>query len=333
MKPLFYISILLISLLSSCEEVIEVELPNPEGKLVIEGEINSGLPAIVNLSHNMAYFDPIDSASLSNIYITDSNAVIVVSDDTDKDTLSLMPITKFPYIAYVGNRVIGQIGKTYKLSVEYEGKSYYASTTIPETAAFSSIWFEPKLMEDSLGFISFSLYDEASTNNYYAVSSLVLGEQWWYYQPIFGLPVFDDILFNGDSTIVTLPRSYAGNSFTSIYPDTEEGWDSLYYFRKGESISIRLSTIDQEFYLWWNSLFRSSFTGSNPYSNPSSIISNIEGDPALGVWGGYANTIANVRIAEDGKIEKLEFDELLPELLPDSIMNLLDEFIENTSQE
>ncbi|MDA3854082.1 MAG: hypothetical protein PF444_07575 [Bacteroidales bacterium] len=302
----------------ACEDIIDVPLPEIESKLVIEGEINSGLPAIVNLSYNMDYFAPIDSSSLSNMFITDSNAIVVVSDGVSKDTLTVMPITKFPYTAYVGSIIVGEEGKTYTLNVDYKDKSYHSTTTIPENVAISSIWFEPQISNDSIGMIGFSLFDDGSTNNYYAISSLVIGTQWWYYTPAYGVPVFDDVFFNGDSTIITLPKGYVGNDFYQPEIETNEQWDSIFYFRIGESVSLRLATMDQDFYLWWNAYYRSEFTGSNPYSNPSAILTNIRGDPALGRWGGYANTIANVRITESGSIEDLTIEDLMPLIVPDT---------------
>lgn len=332
-KIISYILLLFSILLFSCEEVIEVKLPNPEPKLVVEGEINSGLPAIVNLSFNMNYFDVIDSSIISKTFINDTNAIVVVSDGTITDTLQILPITKFPYSAYVGTRILGEYGKSYTLNIDYLGKSYYAETNIPENAPqLSRVWFESDRENDSIGTISYSFFDEISARNYYMCTSLSIGEQWWYYQPSLGMPIFDDQFFNGDSTFVTLFRAYEGNQF--FYPDidSDEDWDSIVYFKRGNNVSLRLSTMDQDFYRWWNSLYRANFTGSNPYSNPSSILTNIKGDPALGVWGGYANTINNVHIPDTGsEISPIQIEDLLPLILNDSIIAILDSLGMNES--
>lgn len=305
----------------SCEEVIEISLPNPEPKLVIEGEINSGLPAIVNLSYNMAYFDVIDSATLTNMFITDDSAIVIVSDGSINDTLTVLPITKFPYTAYVGTTLLGEKGKSYTLNVSYKDKFYFANTTIPEKSpVFKTIWFKPTRDNDSLGMIYYSFFDDGSTYNYYLSTSLVIGKQWWYYQPAIGVPVYDDKFFDGDSTIITLTRGYDGNQFNSPNIDSQEDWDSIVYYKRGDNISLRLSTMDQDFYLWWNSLVRNDFTGSNPYSNPSSVLTNIEGDPALGVWGGYANSYANIHITDSNTVENLTPEDLLPLIIPDDFI-------------
>lgn len=322
-----------LSLFCACEKVIEIELPNPERKLVVEGEINSGLPAIVNLSYNMNYFDAIDSSTLSTMFINDTSAIVVVSDGLIYDTLQVLPITKFPFTAYVGTRLIGEKGKNYDLYISYKEKNYYARTSIPAVSPeLSSIWFEPDRDNDSLGTISYSFFDDAATRDYYFCTSLTIGEQWWYYQPSVGLPLLDDQFFNGDSTKISLYRAYDGNQF--FYPeiDSDTQRDSLLYYKRGNNISLRLSSIDQEFYLWWNSIFRANFTGSNPYSNPSTILTNIEGDPALGSWGGYANTFSNVHIPDTGNIiTPIALEDVLSLILSDSIIAAIDSIISTST--
>ncbi len=309
----------------SCEEVIEISLPNPEPKLVIEGEINSGLPAIVNLSYNMGYFDVIDTTTLSNMFITDDSAIVVVSDGSANDTLIVMPITKFPYIAYVGTTLLGEKGKSYTLTVSYKGKNYFANTTIPrKSPAFKKIWFKPDRDNDSIGVITYSFDDDKSTYNYYSSTSLVIGKQWWYYRPAMSYGVYDDKFFDGDSIVVTMLRGYDGNQFNAPELDSQEAIDSIRYYKRGDNISLRLSTMDQDFYLWWNSLIRAGFTGSNPYSNPSTVLTNIEGDPALGVWGGYANSYANIHITDSNTIVRLTPEDLLPLIVPDSLIRIFE---------
>lgn len=314
---IYTLSLLTLILAFACEKIIDVELPSLEKKLVIEGEINSNFPAIVILSYNMNYFDVIDSSSLSNMYITDNTALVTVSDGSINDTLTLQTISKFPYQAFVGTSLLGEEGKTYTLNVSYQDKDYHSTTSIPTRVPFSQVWFEPKLDNDSIGLLSFSFWDNANENNYYSATSLVIGKHWWYYQPVFGRAIFDDIFFNGDTTIVQISKGTERNDFFQVDIETQEEWDSIVYFTLGESVSIRLATLDRDYYLWWNSLMRSEFTGSNPYSNPSSVLTNIEGDPALGVWGGYANTITNIHITDSGTIEELNIEDIIPLIIPD----------------
>ena len=216
------LSILTLFLAGACEKIIEVELPDVEQKLIIEGEINTNLPAVVILSRNMDYFETMDSASLSNMYITDSSAIVVVSDGNINDTLILQTITRFPYQAFVGQQIIGEEGKTYTLNVSYQNKAYYANTSIPASVKLSQIWFEPKINNDSIGLLAFTFLDDVNENNYYSVTTLVIGKHWWYQQPIFGESIFDDSFFNGDSSTVEISKGTDSNDFFQLDIETEE---------------------------------------------------------------------------------------------------------------
>ena len=70
----------------SCEKEVEVDLPETEAKLVVEGVIEQGQPPIVLLTKSQSYFAPTDLGSIANIFVKD--AVITVNDGTTTVTLS-----------------------------------------------------------------------------------------------------------------------------------------------------------------------------------------------------------------------------------------------------
>ena len=45
---------------SSCQKEIEVDIPDYDRKIVIEGRIENGSPAMVIVSRSVPYFDPIN---------------------------------------------------------------------------------------------------------------------------------------------------------------------------------------------------------------------------------------------------------------------------------
>ena len=79
MKVTHYILMVFISsLLFSCEKEIDVDLPRPEEKLVVEGVVETGAFPYVVLSKTSPYFDPTDVESVANSYV--SEATITLSD-------------------------------------------------------------------------------------------------------------------------------------------------------------------------------------------------------------------------------------------------------------
>jgi len=96
------ISVLSLAFLVSCESEIDIDLPPPETLVVVDGTIENGQYARVAVTKTAPYFDVINIASLSGIFIND--AIVYLSDGTVTDTLTLtIDPTQFPPIFYQGN--------------------------------------------------------------------------------------------------------------------------------------------------------------------------------------------------------------------------------------
>ena len=87
MKKELYLLFLLSAFISSCEQVVEVELNNDQSSVVVEGYIEPYLPAYVFLSKSQAFFDEINETELNNLFITDAK-VTVTRDDGEKRLLT-----------------------------------------------------------------------------------------------------------------------------------------------------------------------------------------------------------------------------------------------------
>jgi hypothetical protein len=139
----------------SCEKEITVDLPEPDPKVVVEGYIFQGSRPYVLLSRNTGYFNPIDSTTLANSVIYD--AIVVVSDGTNTDTLTFQPANESPVkYGYVKQNpgVVGQAGKTYTLLVISNGDTVTSITTIITSPPIDSLeWKVAGVDNDSLGLI------------------------------------------------------------------------------------------------------------------------------------------------------------------------------------
>ena len=62
--------------LISCREEISLELNSNEEKLVVEGHIEPGFPPYIILTKNQGYFDPIDSNTYSNIFVSEADIIV-----------------------------------------------------------------------------------------------------------------------------------------------------------------------------------------------------------------------------------------------------------------
>jgi len=268
----------------SCEKEITVKIPEPERKIVIEGAIESGEHPWVFITTNTPYFSNIDSTVIYNMIL--KNAIVTVTDGITTDTLNLSidPYT-FPFLKYVGYNIVGVPGKTYWLKVIAEGNTYTAQTTIPNIVSFDSLKFKPDYNQDTLGYVWLYLKDPDTLGNYYRAFTKVIGLDSVFLRPY--PSVSDDRFFNGQKAEYSLSR---GRNPLEDNKYDDNGLDSAgvsrFYFKKGQSVVVKLCSIDAIHYDFWFSIEQQFMTDGNPFASPVSARSNIIGG-ALGVWGGY----------------------------------------------
>lgn len=256
-------------------------------KLVIDGSIeDNGFPRVV-LSYSASYFDNIDSTSIRKLLVT--TAKVTVSDGEQEEILTLKrDNTAFPPYIYQGTSMKGAAGKTYKLTVELKGETYTATTTIPAPAKLDALWYELAPGEDSLGYIYGKLTDDPAAENYYRVFTLRKNIDTRFI-PVY-LSAIGDQYFNGQSFTFSILRG--PENFTNITDDL--------YFTKGDTVRVKLCTMDKAHFDFWRTVERELYVVGNPFaSSGNEIISNIKSDKALGVWGGYGVTYYQIVAKED----------------------------------
>ncbi len=308
MKQYFFITISFLFLLS-CEKEITIDLPKVDSKIVVEGYIEQGQLPYVFLSRSSSYFDPIDSASLVNSFV--KGATVIIQEGNNIDTL--IEVGKaFGYdigYLYMSFTMIGEVGKTYNLTVIADGQTLTATTTIPQVVPLDSAWFERQNNEDSTGLMHFTVSDPPNEANYYRLLNKVLGDNnsgsiFSYLLQgetsgidslfsLFGggfLPpmpsVYNDIFFDG----LSFEFEYQKGLRTSAYNEDDFKMEDM-YFKIGDTIVAKSCSIDREAYEFWESVMMQSSSGG-PFSIASSVKTNING--GYGIWAGYAATYDTV---------------------------------------
>jgi len=304
---LFLLFILLSGVLISCEKDITVDLPKAEKKIVIEGAIEQGQYPWVVITRNSPYFEPLnfnfDSASIVNLlFHRDSsllniivlNAVVTVTDGIIVDTLRLtIDPNQLPYFKYRGSQIIGQAGKTYSLKVIADGKTFTASTSIPNPVSLDSIKFKLEPTLDSLGTLWFYFKDPDVLGNCYRYFTKTIGKDSVFVHP--ASSVADDKLYNG--------KYVEYNAFRGRNPINSQEQNDDYHnkdnpgwaFKIGETVIFKFCSLDYQYYKFLYSVEAQMYSDGNPFSSPSSVITNIEGG-ALGAWGGYGVYVDTLHI-------------------------------------
>jgi hypothetical protein len=301
---IFFLLGLFFITLFSCEKEIDITLPEAERKLVVEGNIEQGQPPFVMLTKTQGYFDPTDLESLQNSFI--HGAIVTVSNGTNTVQLqelctsqlpdSLKPavaeligvplesILLFDFCLYstLDQSIYGEIGKTYALSIQAEGKNLSATTSIPIPVPMNRYWYKDQPGFTNFGYLWFELADPAPIGNSYRIYTQRKGKDSRFI-PAGSGSVFEDRLFNGLTFDAFMFRGQEPNS---NQPDDVA--ETSVYFEQGDTIYVKFCSIDQPHYQFLESFETAAFSNGNPFAAPATIKSNING--GLGVWGGYAAT-------------------------------------------
>lgn len=118
--------------LSSCEKVIDLDLRQTDTRLVIEGTVTDQPgPYTVRVSQT-AHFDAAGTGQPLD------QALVIIRDNAgQRDTLR--PVGNG---LYQTRRLVGTPGRTYTLAVTVNGRSYTATSTMPQPVAIDELTYE-----------------------------------------------------------------------------------------------------------------------------------------------------------------------------------------------
>lgn len=118
-----YLTLILIILIgTSCEKIVDIEIPAGEPVLVVDGQITNQLERwVIQLSLSQSYFDQSERNDVSDaqVYI----------ESTDGTTVDLVYTNDGIYVSDDPHQCIP--GETYTLFINYNGKEYVASEVMP----------------------------------------------------------------------------------------------------------------------------------------------------------------------------------------------------------
>ncbi len=301
----FIILAVLVSLIaiSSCIKDITVDIPQADSCLVVDGYVDFDDYPIVFLSKSMAFFQELDTNTVQETQITDADATVIVSDGVVNDTMQYLPVPHWPYKCFMGTKFKGLLNHRYDLKVLYEGKTYTSSTYIPDTVPIDTVI--ATFVSDSFAVMRISWKDPGNRNDYYTIH-VKNQHQPMYYRPYALNHITSDKLSDGQEmsfgmVVKGLERNaYYDNFFTKEDRDSfSYKLGDIFCFREGDSVSLKLSTIDNISYNIWESWYRNYLTDGNPFANPATVRTNIDaldGDVVHGFWIGYGCNFRSVYI-------------------------------------
>lgn len=266
---------------TSCQQKINLKIPDYVQKLVVEGKIENGSHPQVYLTYTMPYFSD-KQVNLTDLIV--KGAFVTATDGTTTDTLKeVIPGQGYFYKA---NNMIGTQGKTYNLMISLNGKTYTAQTSIYAQVKLDTLWFKPQ-KQDSLGFIYTHMQEPAGLDNCYRWQAMRIGKDGDFIAPLGS--AFDDKFIDGKSFDFAYNRGMLQNSTSDDDNNDEKG-----YFKKGQNVIVKFSTIGEAEFRFFRSYDANAISNGNPFAAPTNLQSNIQGQNVMGVWCGYNNYIDTV---------------------------------------
>ena len=229
-KLKYYTGLLLIAVVAfSCKKVINLDLGNDSGKLVIEANITDEPgPQYVKLSRNVPF-------NSTNTYPPVSGATVTIDNNQGR----VAQFKEGPAGTYVLDSARATAGRTYTLSVTAGGKTYKASSTMPDFVVMDSIATSNNILDksDNKRMMTVFFNDPADVKNQYRFVMYVNRVQ---VNTIFA---FDDQFIDGKHVTLDLQQTE-----TDIYP--------------GDTVKIEMQNIDRPVYTYWFTLEQQQ--GNNP---------------------------------------------------------------------
>ena len=162
MKKIFYISIIIASIISSCTEKFDVDLDSTYSRLVVQGSINDELKNHqVLITKSADYFsnEPAPKVIGATVSITDGTNIFNLTEVEDG--------------VYQTDSIAGEAGRTYTLSINTGDKEYTASCLLNYCPPMDSINFgyydygDFYEIEDTILYILLNAQEPETPNNYY----------------------------------------------------------------------------------------------------------------------------------------------------------------------
>jgi len=238
-KTRLFIFMTAISLLASCQKVIQLDLSTTAPQLVIQGNVyDEPGPYAVKISKTTNFDTP-------NIYPAVTNARVTISDNAGK-TEELSQVTDGTYVT---STLEGVVGRTYTLTVQIDGKTYTARSTMPQPVYIDTIYYK-KSVFSSIKLIALDFINPPNKENYYQVIHLVNGKQ------VAGFSVFS----NNSGEVERISYSFMSTDTTPALV-------------AGDKIVVWLESIDKDVFKYFWTANRDGSRSASP-ANPVSNISN-----------------------------------------------------------
>lgn len=248
----FLVAFTAFTMVSSCTEVVDVDVPEAEPRLVIEASLdwdvtNAGNQQMIRLSRSTPYFatnqiDPV------------TGAMVVVINNTTQQMFDFEDMNDGTYTT---NSFIPTEEDSFTLRVTYDGETYEAteSYVAPTEILYTEQGYDIGFDDDVIGLQTY-FQDDASTDNFYYFNYDREGDLFPY------LDTFSDEFTNG-------------NVMFDIFEIWDDDDSDIEVLQPGDVLTIRLYSISESYYNYLDLLLSQADNAGNPFATtPAALQGN-----------------------------------------------------------
>jgi len=266
-----------IAACGSLEKEIDLNLPEYQPQYVVECYLEPGQPFSLLLTRSAPYFEPFPSdleGFVENLLVDSAEVLIHYQGKTHQLTngLVLNPFTKKIFNYYNEELVPADFDNDFELDITTpDGKHITATTHILPVVPIDSVVVEFDEEKDSLARVLTYLTDDPNTKDYY--------RRMLHHGSLDSIP---------DQDFTT---------FDDFVDDNKIVFGTGFDFEEGDTVFTTIFHIERAYFDFLESLQYAIDANGNPFGQPSSIISNLEGDAnALGIFTGLSYDRKMIRI-------------------------------------
>ncbi|MBK9015366.1 MAG: DUF4249 domain-containing protein [Saprospiraceae bacterium] len=249
------------------EKEIDLDLPEYQPRYVVECYLEPGQPFSLLLTRSAPYFEPFPTDLLNFVenILVDSAEVTITHNGVDYVLANEPTINPFTFKLnnYTNPALVPtEYDNDFSLKITTpDGKTITATTRLLPVVPIDSIVVEFDEEQDTLARCLTYISDDPATVDFYRR------------------------MLHHNSLLDSIPNQ----DFTTnddFVDDRTIVFGTSYEFKEGDTIYNTMFHIDRAYFDFWESTFNAITSNGNPFGQPSSIISNLEGD-AGGDWDFY----------------------------------------------
>lgn len=255
MKYWYFILVSLIASITSCEDVIDVDLPTGKSRLIVDALMRVDttqefIPVQVKVTKTSNFFEEIPVTALENIiiiYETTEDGIVTSTGtssliDLDPGSGIYTPNPNFSTEQRIRTSALENEDVLFTMIIEHEGRKYISQTRYVRSSPFTSLkQGDGTLFSGDETEVKVAFIDNPDNENFYVLD------------------------FDFNQFLVTEDSFYNGQEFEfSYFYDNE--------LEPGREIAISVLGADRTFYNYMNQLIEQSEGAQGPFQTPAATI-------------------------------------------------------------